>query len=443
MEYKREKYVKQLLDKRGNGLIKVITGLRRGGKSYLLNNLFKPTLQNEGVNQSDIISFAFDKDSDLDKLLPFFSGEPLMVKEGVEEKVNSHKFRAFLKSLLPNDSKHHYLLLDEIQRLENFSGTLNSYLDVKNLDVYVTGSNSHLLSSEIATEFKGRSSLIHLLPLSFSEFAEGKMEAPEKLWSEYMFYGSLPIVVNEKSDFEKRNELKNLIDNVYLNDIVTHNEIRNDANLKKTLEVIASSVGSTVSSLSIANTFRSKKNGRIDNETVDRYQGFFENCFLTIPCFRYDIKGRQYIEGKSKIFFEDLGLRNALTGWREIEESHLLENAIYNELRYRGYEVSVGSVEIREKSNKQDVNGKDIYTKKKVEVDFIAVNGSEKYYIQSAYTVAMAEKRKQEIRPLVNIDDSFKKIIITKDTIKPWYDEKGILTINFFDFLKSQDLLAI
>jgi predicted AAA+ superfamily ATPase len=443
MEYKRAEYVSQLLDKRGNGLIKVITGLRRGGKSYLLNNLFKPALQNEGVNQSDIISFAFDKDSDLDRLLPFFPEEPLMVKEGDEEKVNSHKFRAFIKSVIPTDSKHHYLLFDEIQRLEKFSGTLNSYLDMKDLDVYVTGSNSHLLSSEIATEFKGRSSLVHLLPLSFSEFAEGKRETPEKLWSEYMFYGALPIVANEKSDLKKRNELNNLIDNVYLNDIVTHNQVRSDTALKKTLEVIASSIGSSMSPLSIANTFKSKKIGSVDNETVGRYLRFFNNCFLTTPCLRYDIKGKRYIEGKAKIFFEDLGLRNALTGWREIEESRLLENAIYNELRYRGYDVSVGSVEIREKTNRQDINGKDIYTKKQVEVDFIAVNGSEKYYIQSAYTVALAEKRKQEIRPLVNIDDSFKKIIITKDTIKPWYDEKGILTINFFDFLESQNLLTI
>jgi predicted AAA+ superfamily ATPase len=439
MKYKREQYVRQLLDKQGNGLIKVITGLRRSGKSYLLTNLFLPRIISDKTDLKDIVLFAFDKDEDLDKLLPFFPEEPLFIEEKGEKKVNSHKFRAFIQNTLPKDGKHQYLLLDEIQRLEDFSGTLNSYLDKPTLDVYVTGSNSHLLSSEIATEFKGRSSLVHLLPLSFSEFSDNKSEPLDQLWAEYIFYGGMPVVVNEKTDFEKRNTLNGLIDNVYLNDIVTHNKIKSDAALKKTLEVIASSIGLSISPVSLSNTFKSKKNATIDNETIDRYMGFYKNCFLTAPCYRYDIKGKQYIEGKNKVFFEDVGLRNALTGWREIEESHLMENILFNELRYRGYEVSVGSVEIRENTNKKDVNGKDIYTKKQVEVDFVATNGNEKYYIQSAYTVGLEEKRRQEIRPLINIDDSFKKIVVTKDVIKPWYDDNGVLTINLFDFLLTRN----
>ena len=442
MEYKRTKYVNRLIDRKNNGLIKVITGARRSGKSYLLNELFYSSLIAQGISKKNIIRFSFDSDEDIDLLDEYFKDTPSKIKSTNNEiEVNSKKFRAYIKDKT-NENEDFYLFLDEIQILENFIGTLNGLLKHKNFDIYVTGSNSRFLSSDIATEFKGRGTIIHVLPLVFSEYVENTQQDITKAWKDYIVTGGIPLVANMQSDEEKNNYLKLLAEETYLKDIIQRHNLKKKNEIGDTFNILASTIGAPLNIRRITNTFKSVMNKDISELTISNFIDYFEDAFVISKAQKYNIKGRKYIGSPFKLYFEDVGVRNARLNFRQIEETHLMENIIYNELRYRGFNVDVGEVNVSEKTERTDVNGKNIYEQKKLEVDFIATKGNEKDYIQSALSMSDPEKQLQEKRSLYYIDDSFKKIVVSRTGLKPSFDDKGILVVDLFDFLLNEKYMT-
>lgn len=429
MEICRDYYLKKLIERRNNGLIKVITGIRRCGKSYLLNTLFYHYLINEGVAADHIIRFAFDSAEDL-----VLMGESLIRIEKEKRGADPERFMAYVRSRLKDEGMY-YLLLDEVQMMDCFESVLNGYLRKENLDVYVTGSNAKFLSKDIVTEFAGRGDEIHMYPLSFAEFMTVfKGDRYEGL-AEYMLYGGIPLVVLREGNDNKAKTLQNLFEEIYVRDIFTRNRIKNVGELEDLLNVLSSAIGSLTNPEKLKNTFRSVKKSAITAKTIKKYLDCFEDSFLIESALRYDIKGKAYIETPKKYYFTDLGLRNARINFRQPEQTHSMENVIYNELRMRGYVVDVGTVIVAEK----DAEGRVV--RKQLEVDFVCNLGSSRYYIQSALTLTDEAKRAQEIRPFRKIDDSFKKIIITRDPVKPYYDDYGILTVNVYDFLLDPAVL--
>ena len=423
MEIRRNFYLDKLIKRKNNGLIKVITGIRRCGKSYLLNNLFYHHLLESGVAADHIIRFAFDSADDLYRI-----GESLIGIEKEKRGADPEKFMAYVRTKVV-DNGMYYLLLDEIQMLDCFEAVLNSYLRKDNMDVFVTGSNAKFLSKDIATEFAGRGDEVHMYPLSFAEFMSVYEGDKYMGLSEYMLYGGIPLVVLRDGANDKAAALQNLFREIYIQDIVRRNRVKNIGELEDLLNILSSAIGSLTNPEKLKNTFRTVKKSKITSNTIKKYLNYFEDSFLIESAQRYDIKGKAYIETPKKYYFSDLGLRNARINFRQFEQTHSMENVIYNELRMRGYSVDVGVVPIAEK----DRNGK--VTRKQLEVDFVCNLGSSRYYIQSAYTLPDETKRTQEVRPFRKIDDSFKKIIITRDMVPTQYDEYGILTINVYDFL--------
>ena len=423
MEIRRDFYLDKLIKRKNNGLIKIITGIRRCGKSYLLNNLFYHHLLESGVDASHILRFAFDSADDL-----YLIGESLIGIEKEKRGADPEKFMAYVRTKVVDDGMY-YLLLDEIQMLDCFEAVLNSYLRKDNMDVFVTGSNAKLLSKDIATEFAGRGDEVHMYPLSFAEFMSVYKGDKYMGLSEYMLYGGIPLVVLRDGANDKAAALQNLFSEIYIQDICRRNRVKNIGELEDLLNILSSAIGSLTNPEKLKNTFRTVKKSKITSNTIKKYLDYFEDSFLIESAQRYDIKGKAYIETPKKYYFSDLGLRNARINFRQFEQTHSMENVIYNELRMRGYSVDVGVVPIAEK----DRNGK--VTRKQLEVDFVCNLGSSRYYIQSAYTLPDEAKRTQEVRPFRKIDDSFKKIIITRDMVPTHYDEYGILTVNIYDFL--------
>lgn len=423
MEIKRDYYLNQMISRKNNGLIKVITGIRRCGKSYLLNTIFYHYLLENGVDENHIIRFAFDSADDLSLI-----GENLIKIEKSKRRVDPEKFMMYIRSKI-TDSKMYYLLLDEVQMLDCFEAVLNGYLRKDNMDVYVTGSNAKFLSKDVITEFAGRGDEIHMYPLSFSEFMSVYKGDKYEGLSEYMQYGGIPLIVLREGANNKIVALENLFHEIYMRDIYQRNRIRNQGELEDLLNILSSSIGSLTNPEKLKNTFRTVKKSRITANTIKKYLDYFEDSFLIESAQRYDIKGKSYIETPKKYYFSDIGLRNARISFRQIEQTHIMENIIYNELRMRGYNVDVGVIPIAEKNKKGSV------IRKQLEVDFVCNLGSARYYIQSSYSIPDEVKRAQEIRPFRKIDDSFKKIIITKDIVPAQYDENGILTLNIYDFL--------
>lgn len=423
MEIKRDYYLNKIIGRKGNGLIKVVTGVRRCGKSYLLNTLFYRHLIDCGIAEDHIIRFAFDSADDLHLI-----DESLIELQKNKKKVDPEKFMAYIRSRVV-DRDMYYLLLDEVQMMDSFEAVLNGYLRKDNMDVFVTGSNAKFLSRDIITEFAGRGDEIHMYPLSFSEFMTAFKGDKYEGLSQYMLYGGIPLVALRENAADKAKTLENLFSEIYIRDIITRHDVRNQSDLEDLLNIVSSAVGSLTNPEKLKNTFRSVKKSRITSATIKKYLGYFEDSFLLESAHRYDIKGKAYIDTPKKYYFSDLGLRNARLNFRQFEPTHAMENVIYNELRMRGYSVDVGVVEVSEKNE----NGKAV--RKQLEVDFICNLGSLRYYIQSAYSVPDEAKRAQEIRPFTKIDDSFKKIVITRDIVPAQYDERGILTLNIYDFL--------
>ena len=400
-----------------NGLIKVITGLRRSGKSYLLFEIFKSYLLENNISESHIIEISLDQRKnkqyrDPDSILDF-----------IEE------------SIVGDDM--YYIFLDEVQMLNDFEEVLNSLLHIKNVDIYVTGSNSKFLSKDIITEFRGRGDEIHIYPLTFKEFMQVYDGDKYEGLSEYMVYGGLPLVATMKNDEQKVKYLENLFEETYLKDIKERYNIEKVQEMDDLIKVLASSVGSLSNPSKISDTFKSSLKSDISMNTIKNYITYLEESFLINEANRYDVKGRKYIGTPLKYYFEDIGLRNAKLEFRQIEETHLMENIVYNELRARGFVVDVGMVETKEKNKSGN------FEKKRLEVDFIANKGSLKYYIQSAYSLPSDSKIRQEKSSLLNINDSFKKIIIVKDVIKPQRDENGIVIISLYDFLLDENSLSL
>lgn len=430
MEIKRDKYLEMLQIRRHNGFIKVITGIRRCGKSYLMNDIFYEKLRQEGVDESHIIKFAFDSAEDL-----LLIGEDLQDLFINKKKVDPKKFMTFISQrMIDNDM--YYLLLDEVQNLGCFEAVLNGYLRKKKMDVYVTGSNSKFLSSDVLTEFAGRGDEIHVLPLSFSEFYANYQDGLDYAFDDYMIYGGLPAVALMKTSEQKSSYLKTQLQNVYLKDLVERNNLNSDENIGELLDIIASGISSLTNPTKLANTFKSIKNTSLSALTIDRYITYMQQAFILSKVNKYDVKGKKYINTPYKIYFEDVGLCNARLDFRQIEETHLMENIIYNELRYRGYNVDVGFVETRE-----NIDG--TLKRKQLEIDFVANQGNKRYYIQSAYDIPNEEKMKQETKSLDNIDDSFKKIIVVKNSIKPRRNEKGYLIVGLKEFLLDPNSLEL
>ena len=429
MEIKRDLYLNQLISRKRNGLIKVITGVRRCGQSYLLNNIFYRHLLSEGVDPDHIIRFAFDSADDL-----LLIGENLIKLQKANKKVDPEKFMAYIRTKII-DEEMYYLLLDEVQEMDAFETVLNGYLRRENMDVYVTGSNAKFLSSDIITEFEGRGDEVHLNPLSFSEFMTVWEGDKYEGLSQYMLYGGIPLVVLRKDDRDKAATLQRLFNEIYIKDIVKRHKVRKQEEMEDLLNILSSSVGSLTNPEKLKNTFRSVKKSTISSETVKRYISYFADSYLLEEAKRYDVKGRAYISTTNKYYFSDLGLRNARINFRQFEQNHTMENVIYNELRMRGYNVDVGVVPIAEKDKSGTV------TRQYLEVDFICNLGSSRVYIQSAYSIPDEEKRAQETRSFKRIDDSFKKIIVTRDTAQPWYDDNGILTVSIYDFLLDRTII--
>ena len=417
MEIKRNRYLQQLIDSRQNGFIKVVTGIRRCGKSYLLNVLFYHYLIDSGVSDDHIIRIDL---------------EDRMNKELRDPDTMLHYVHDRIK-----DKELYYIIIDEVQLMDEFVDVLNSFRHIENADTYVTGSNSHFLSSDIPTEFRGRGETIHVNPLSFTEFYSVKGGDKQDAWREYYTYGGLPLIQSFETEEKKINYLKGLFETVYLADIIERHKIKNDNELRELVLILASSIGAPCNPTKLSNTFKSVKNVSIGSQTIGNYLNYLSESFLLNKAIRYDIKGKKYINTLSKYYFSDIGLRNAILDMRQQEETHIMENIIYNELITRGYGVDVGIVEIR----KLDKEGK--WSRTQLEVDFIANLGSKKYYVQSALSIPDREKEIQESRSLMNINDSFKKIIIVKDHIMPRRNEDGILTIGLFDFLLKEDSLDL
>lgn len=417
MEIKRDHYLRQLIDSRQNGFVKVITGIRRCGKSYLLNVLFYHHLLDKGIKDDHII--RIDLEDRLNKRLR----DPDEMLRFVHDKIT--------------DGDLYYIIIDEVQLMAEFVDVLNSFRHIPNADIYVTGSNSHFLSSDIPTEFRGRGEAIHVNPLSFSEFYSARGGDKQSAWKEYYTYGGLPLTLSFDTEQKKVKYLKELFETVYLADIIDRHKIKNENEMGELVQILASSIGSPCNPTKLSRTFQSVKNVKISNKTISNYLAYLSDAFLVKKAMRFDVKGKKYINTLSKYYFSDIGLRNAILDMRQQEETHIMENLIYNELIVRGYSVDVGLVEIK----KKDKNGN--WTRTNLEVDFIANMGSKKYYVQSALSIPDREKELQESRSLININDSFKKIIVVKDDIMPRRNEEGILTIGLFDFLLNENSMDL
>ena len=417
MDIKRDKYLNDLINRMHNGMIKVVTGIRRCGKSYLLFTIFKKYLLQQGVSESHIIAIELDqrknkKYRDPDTILDY------------------------IESLIEDDEQY-YIMLDEVQMLREFEEVLNSLLHIRNADIYVTGSNSKFLSKDVITEFRGRGDEIHIYPLTFKEFMEAYDGDMYRGWAEYVVYGGLPLTVTMKTEEQKINYLTNLFKETYLKDIIERHHIEKTQELEDLVNILASAIGSLTNPQKIEATFKSEIQSTISLNTIRQYIEYLEDAFIINKANRYNVKGRKYIGTPLKYYFEDVGLRNARLGFRQVEETHLMENIIYNELRSRGYSVDVGVVEKRG----TDENGKEY--KNQLEIDFVANLGSKRYYIQSAFSMPTEEKRIQEKASLVNINDSFKKIIVVKDVINVTRDEDGITTMSIYDFLLKENSLEL
>ncbi len=414
-EIARDFYLKEIIKRENNGLIKVITGIRRCGKSYLLRRLYKKYLLSRGVREDHIIEMAFD------------------LYDNIEYR-KAEVFYPWVKSQI-KDKEMYYILLDEVQLLEEFVSILNALSDKENTDIYVTGSNAKFLSKDVITEFGGRGDEIHMFPLSFSEFMSTFDGSKYDGWNKYITYGGIPLVVLCNTDEQKVALLENLFKETYISDIVRRNKIRREEELETLLNVIASSIGSLTNANKLQNTFKSVTASKITATTITKYLDYIEDSFLVEKAERYDVKGRKYIGTPEKFYFTDLGLRNSRINFRQLEVTHLMENAIYNELRMRGWRVDTGTLTLYEK--KED----DRMEKKQVEVDFVCNKGSKRCYIQSAFKMTPGEKEEKELRPLRKINDSFKKIVITSDTPSPYYTDEGFLMMNIYDFLLSPSSL--
>lgn len=417
MEIKRELYLKKLITSKHNGMIKIITGMRRCGKSYLLFNLFYDHLKEVGIQDSHIIQV--DLEDRRNKELR----NPDILLTYIDEKIT--------------DSDMYYILLDEVQHVKEFEDVLNSYLKIKNVDVYVTGSNSKFLSKDVITEFRGRGHEIKVYPLSFREFMSVYQGSREQGFEEYMTFGGLPKVVSLPDDNSKIDYLKNLFEKTYLTDIQERYMIKDDSDLEDLIDVVASSIGGLINPTKIENTFATNKLSKITNDTIKRYLDILQDVFLIEKTIRYNIKGRKYIATPAKYYFTDVGLRNARINFRQYEITHLMENVIYNELRIRGLSVDVGVVVL----NTKNENG--VSQRKQLEVDFICNQGSKRCYIQSALRLPTDEKREQEVRSLKQIDDSFQKFVITEEPIKKYQDENGVMFMNVYEFLLDANSLTI
>lgn len=416
MEVQRNTYLKKLINRMHNGMIKVITGIRRSGKSYLLLTLFRNHLRASGIQDNHILVMEFDRIENRQYR------DPYVLLDYLKKQIT--------------DEGDYYILLDEVQMLQSFEEVLNSLIRESNLDIYVTGSNSKFLSKDVLTEFRGRGDEVHIFPLSFQEFMQIYDGDVYHGWAEYMIYGGLPLAVIMKTDEQKVQYLKSLFRETYIKDIVERNKIEKQKELEDLLNILSSTIGGLTNPLKIEDTFKSRLHSSISNNTISKYIVYLKEAFVINEAQRYDVKGRKYIGSPVKYYFEDVGLRNALLDFRQVEETHLMENIIYNELRMRGYNVDVGNVKQRfvDKSSGSKLT-------KHLEIDFVANLGSRRIYIQSAFQMPNAEKIKQEKASLLAIKDSFKKIIIVKDVIKPFQDENGILTIGLFDFLQNSNSL--
>lgn len=417
MEIKRDVYLNKLIRKENNGLIKVITGVRRCGKSYLLFNLFHNYLIEKGVDEEHIIEVALDDRSNKDLR------DPDNILRYVKDKIK--------------DKQIYYIILDEIQLLDEFEDVLNSFLHIKNADVYVTGSNSKFLSSDVITEFRGRGDEIRVYPLSFKEYTSVYEGTTDEAWDDYFNYGGLPLTLVYDTPEDKSDYLISLFNKVYLSDIVDRHKIRNQDELDELVNILSSAIGSLTNPTKLAKTFKSVKNKVISDKTLKKYIDYLQDAFLISKAVRFDIKGKKYINSPAKYYFEDVGLRNARLNFRQTEENHIMENIIYNELRVRGYHVDIGVVEVFGKNQENKT------TKKQFEVDFVATKGSEKYYIQSAFSISNEDKLQQEQNSLVNINDSFKKIIVVRDNIKVRRNDYGIVTMGICNFLLDENSLNV
>ncbi len=412
MIIERKKYIQQLLDSRHNKLVKIITGIRRCGKSFLLFNLFKKQLEKEGIDNEHIIEMAFDD-------------------FGNRKYRNPDKFYQYIKSLIKDESMY-YILLDEVQMMDEFEDVLNGLMHIQNADVYVTGSNAKFLSKDIITEFRGRGFQIHVSPLSFSEFMSVYPGNKEDGWTEYLQYGGLPPVVLQPTAEGKIKLLKDLWKETYLIDILNRNRIKNNAELEELFCMLASGIGGLVNPQKLSNTFKTNKNITIGPATLKTYIDYCSDAFLIEKANRYDVKGKKYIGTPMKFYFSDLGLRNALLNFRQIEKTHLMENAIYCELRRQGFNVDVGVVVV----NGKDENG--VSFRKQLEVDFVCNKGSRRYYIQSAFSLPTPEKMKQETNSLRRIDDGFEKIVIVGEHLISNHDDNGILFMSIYEFMMKE-----
>lgn len=413
--YSRKIYLKQLIDSQGNGMIKAVTGIRRCGKSVLLMTLFKNYLIESGVAESSIIELSMEDRKNMSLR-------------------NPDTFLEFVDNKIVK-GENTYILIDEVQMIDEFVEVLLSLMHMPGCDIYVTGSNSRFLSSDIVTEFRGRSQEIHMQPLSFSEFMEGYNGNTEAGWKEYYEFGGLPQISSFNGRREKIDYLTNLVSMVYLKDIIERNNIQEDDGLTDLLRILSSSIGSPSNPSRISNTYQSVLGKKLTDDTIAKYIKYLKESFLLYDALRYDVKGRKYIGTETKYYFSDIGLRNSIVDFRQIEENHSMENIIFNELKYRGYNVDVGMVEMRER------NEEGHQVRKKLEVDFVANQGSQRYYIQSAFRMDDVEKEKQELKSLKHIPDSFKKLIIVRDNIVPYHDENGFIRMGLFDFLLNPSSL--
>ena len=429
MRIERDKYVRDLELRMGNGMAKVITGARRCGKSYLLFELFADFLRSRGIDSTHIVGVALDDEDN-------------------EELRDPKKLSSRLKELTPPDGATYYVFLDELQfamsdeeiksgHPPRVYGVLNGLLRRGDVDVYVTGSNSRFLSTDVMTEFRGRGDEVHVLPLTFAEFMQTRDDDVYHAWADYVEYGGLPLVATMRTPEQKAAYLTRLFEETYLKDVVERHGLRRSQELDDLVDVLASATGSLTNPSKIQATFKSVLRSNISLNTVKSYIGYLQEAFLISPARRYDIRGRKYIGALLKYYFEDVGLRNARLGFRQVEETHLMENVIYNELRYRGFSVDVGVVKRRER----DDRGRDVESQ--LEVDFVANLAGRRYYVQSAYALPDDAKRAQEKAPLLGIGDSFKKIVVVKDVVNPVRDDDGIVTVGLFDFLLRPDSLDL
>ena len=416
-EIKRDIYLNKLIDRKENDMIKVITGIRRCGKSYLMDPIYKNYLLSTGVKEDHIIKLELDSVEN-------------------EEYLDRHKLYKYIMGQIKDD-KMYYILLDEIQKVDGFESVLNSFLRKKNLDVYVTGSNSKFLSSDIITEFRGRGDEVRVYPLTFREYLTASSKNVDEALKEYITYGGMPYILSRKTYEEKSKYLNNLFNNTYINDIVERNNIQKDEVLESLINVLASSVGFLNNPLKLENTFKSKGFKNVSAKTINTYIDYLIDAFMITKALRYDIKGKKYINTPSKYYFTDIGLRNVRLNFRQQEDNHLMENIIYNELLVRGFNVDVGVVEYTMK----DKNNKKMH--KQLEVDFVCNKESNRYYIQSAYAIPTKEKMEQEEKSLIKIDDFFKRIIIVENDIKLWRNEKGIVIMSLKQFLLDENSLDL